>query len=360
MKWSTKLGSFRGINVYIHFTFWLIFIWIGVIYWSRYHNLNSVIEGILLVTAVFGCVLLHEFGHALTAQKYGINTKDITLLPIGGLAKLEKIPDKPIQEFWITLAGPAVNVVIALILFTILYVSGNTNPLQNLNIIEGSFLAKLLLANIVLVVFNVLPAFPMDGGRILRSILAMQMNYNKATKIAVSIGQGMAFLFGFIGLLTNPFLIIIALFVWIGATMEGSMVQLRSLLGGIRVKDAMITDFRTLNIKDNLSKAVELVISGSQKDFPVMEGDILSGFLIQKDLLRSLSQTGKSTLVSEAMTKEYNVVGEDELLDESFQKFENFECKTIAVLKNKKITGLLTLDNIGEFVSIRNVLGEKN
>lgn len=357
MKWSTKLGRFKGIDVYIHYTFWLIFLWVGAIYWVRYKNIGSVIEGVLLVMTVFGCVLLHEFGHALTAQKYGINTRDITLLPIGGLAKLEKIPEKPIQEFWITLAGPAVNVVIASLLFLILYLSGNLQQLTNISITEGSFIEKLMLVNVVLVVFNILPAFPMDGGRVLRAVLAMHMDYTKATQVAVSIGQGMAFLFGFIGLFTNPFLVIIALFVWIGATMEGSIVQLKSLLGGIPVKDAMITDFKTLNAHDELSEAVGLVISGSQKDFPVIKDQEVIGVLTQKDLLQGLSEKGQNSIVSDAMTTNFKTVGDSELLDSAFFQFEGTDCKTIPVIRYGKLIGILTLDNIGEFVSIRGALG---
>ena len=357
MRWSTKLGRFKGIDVYIHYTFWLIFLWVGAIYWMRNGDIISVAEGILLVLAVFGCVLLHEFGHALTAQKYGINTRDITLLPIGGLAKLEKIPEKPIQEFWITLAGPAVNVVIAFLLFIVLYVSGNLEPLTDINMTEGSFIEKLMLVNVVLVVFNVLPAFPMDGGRILRAVLAMRMNYTKATQVAVGIGQAMAFLFGFIGLFTNPFLVIIALFVWIGATMEGSIVQLKSLLGGIPVRDAMITDFKVLNADDNLSKAIDLIISGSQKDFPVKKDREVIGILTQKDLLKGLSEKGKTSIVSDVMTTNFKIVEESELLDTAFFQFEGSDCKTIPVIKHGNLTGLLTLDNIGEFVSIRGALG---
>ena len=356
MRWSTKLGSFKGIDVYIHFTFWLIFVWVGFIYWTRYKNIGSVVEGIFLVLAVFGCVLLHEFGHALTGQKFGIRTRDITLLPIGGMAKLEKIPEKPIQEFLITLAGPAVNVVIALFLFLILYLTGNIESLKNISITEGSFLQKLMLVNVVLVVFNILPAFPMDGGRILRAILAMRMEYTKATQIAVSIGQAMAFLFGFVGLFTNPFLVIIALFVWIGATMEGSIVQLKSLLGGIPVKDAMITDYKTLNSEDELSMAVELVISGTQKDFPVMKDQKVIGILTEKNLLRGLSQKGQTSPVTDVMTTNFNIVGESDLLDSAFFKFEGSDCRTIPVMKYDKFIGLLTLENISEFVSIKGAL----
>jgi Zn-dependent protease len=356
MKWSTRIGGFKGIEVYIHFTFWLIFVWVGLIYWMKYRNINSVIEGIFLVIAVFGCVLLHEFGHALTGKKFGINTRSITLLPIGGLAKLEKIPEKPIQEFWITLAGPAVNVVIAIFLFLILYLTGNFEPNINISMIEGSFLQKLMFVNVVLVVFNILPAFPMDGGRILRAVLAMRMEYTKATQVAVGIGQAMAVLFGFIGLFTNPFLIVIALFVWIGAGAEGSMVQLKSLLGGIPVKDAMITNFKTLNADDKLSKAVGLVISGSQKDFPVIKDNTVIGILTEKNLLKGLSQKGQNGITSDVMTTNFNTVGDSDLLESVFPQFEGSDCRTIPVMRNEKLIGLLTLENIGEFVSIKDAL----
>lgn len=356
MKWSTKIGRLSGIDIYIHLTFWLLIPFVGFIYWQENNNIPAAINGIIFVMSVFLCVLLHEFGHALTAKKFGINTKDITLLPIGGLARLQKIPENPVHELWITAAGPAVNAVIAILLLIFLKSLGSFEPINTITMTSGPFLERLMVANIALVIFNILPAFPMDGGRILRALLAMKMAYSKATQIAVNVGQTMAVLFGIIGLFSNPFLVIIALFVWIGATMEGSIVQMKASLNGIPVRNAMITDFKTLNANDTLSKVIDYVISGTQKDFPVMENDNLVGILTQKNMLKGLAMSGKDAFVEKHMTNNFKTIDELEMLESAFMKFHETECKTIPVIRNGKIIGLFTMDNLGEFMSIQSAI----
>ena len=177
----------------------------------------------MFILAIFMCVVLHEFGHALMARRYGIPTRDIILLPIGGVARLEKMPTQPIQELWVALAGPAVNAFIAVILFAWLKLTASWEPFQTLSVTTGPFFERLMAVNLFMIVFNMIPAFPMDGGRVLRALLATRKEYGRATQIAASIGQGIAVLFGFIGLLYNPFLLFIALFVWIGAAQEASI-----------------------------------------------------------------------------------------------------------------------------------------
>src|SRR5215510_1298382 len=216
MKWQLKLGRFLGIDVYIHATFVLLIGWVGYSYWLENHNFAEVINGILFILALFLCVVLHEYGHALTARKYGVKTGDITLYPIGGVARLERIPDRPIQELWVALAGPAVNLVISIVLIVYLLLTNGLTSVLNLNLTQGSFIERLMVVNVSLVLFNLIPAFPMDGGRVLRALLALRLEYTQATQIAAYIGQGFAFLFGFIGLFSNPFLVFVALFVWIG------------------------------------------------------------------------------------------------------------------------------------------------
>jgi Zn-dependent protease len=297
MKWSWKIGRFAGIDVYLHTTFLLLIGWVGFSYWMQTRRISSTFEGVAFLLALFASVVLHEYGHALTARRYGIKTRDITLLPIGGLARLERMPDKPIQEFWVALAGPFVNVVITAVLFAYLVVTNTLAPLNGLSLTGGPFVERLMSVNLTLALFNLLPAFPMDGGRVVRALLAMRTDYTRATHIAATIGQGMAFVFGFIGLFTNPMLVFIALFVWIGAAQESGITQIKSAISGIPVNQVMMTDFQFLTSQDNLARAVQLILEGSQHDFPVLEGNTVVGILTRGDLLKALSVRGQSARV---------------------------------------------------------------
>src|SRR5919106_508055 len=174
MAWSWKLARVAGIDVYVHATFVMVMAWIALLYWNQSHSVAAVVDGVGFILTLFGCVVLHEFGHALTAARYGIRTRDITLFPIGGVARLERMPEVPIQELWVALAGPAVNVVIALLIFVWLQASGSWESVDRIGVASGSFVERVMLANVYLVGFNLLPAFPMDGGRALRALLAMR------------------------------------------------------------------------------------------------------------------------------------------------------------------------------------------
>lgn len=357
MKWSWKLGEVAGIGVYMHATFLLLIGWVVLSHWMEGASLAATLAGLAFVLVLFGCVVLHEFGHALTAKKYGIKTRDITLLPIGGVARLERMPDIPIQELWVALAGPAVNVVIAAALFLWLQVTSGLEPFGQLGVAKGSFAGRLMVVNIFLVVFNMIPAFPMDGGRVLRALLATRMDYTRATNMAASLGQWIAFLFGFIGLFTNPFLLFIALFVWIGAEQEASMVKMKSALGGIPVRRAMLTEFRTLAPRDLLARAVEFILTGSQQDFPVTDDGHVVGVLTRSDLLRALAQQGQGVLVADVMRREFQVVDSTEMLETAFARLEACECHTLPVTRNGQLVGLVTMENVGEFVMIQAALG---
>ena len=359
MKWSWKIGEVAGIGVYVHATFLLIIGWVVLSHWTQGQNLATTIVGVIFTLAIFGCVVLHELGHALTAKRYGIKTRDITLLPIGGVARLERMPDDPKQELWVALAGPAVNVVIAMVLYIWLQSTNSFEPLSELSMTSGSFIERLLVVNIFLVLFNMIPAFPMDGGRVLRAILAMRMNYVRATQIAATLGQGIAFLFGFIGLFSNPFLLFIALFVWIGAAQEASITQIKSALGGIPVNRAMITDFRTLNTNDKLSRAIELILSGSQQDFPVVDDSRVVGVLTQADLLVALTQLGQDTPVREVMRRDFQTVDSSEMLESGFIRFQNSSCHTMPVMHHGQLVGIITPENISEFIMIQSALLDK-
>ena len=322
MKWSWKIARIAGIDVTIHATFLLIIAWVGYTYWMQTRTVAGTLEGIAFLLLLFLSVVLHEFGHALTARRYGIKTRDITLLPIGGVARLERMPDKPIQEFWVALAGPAVNVVIAAVLFIYLFATNTLAPITGLTMTGGSFVERLMTVNLFLAGFNLIPAFPMDGGRVLRALLAMRLEYTRATQIAAGIGQGMALLFGLIGLFSNPFLVFIALFVWIGAQQEASMVQMKTALGGIPVGRAMLTEYHTVSPHNNLAQVVELLLGGSQHNFPVVDEGRVVGVLTRNDLFSVLNQRNTSTLVSDVMRRDFETVDANDMLEPAFNRLQ--------------------------------------
>lgn len=356
MKWAWKLGEFRGIGVYVHATFLILIAIVVMGHWSQSQDWGRTLEGVVFVLAIFGCVVLHEFGHALTAARYGIRTRDITLLPIGGVARLERMPREPIQELWVALAGPAVNVVIAAVLFAWLTLTAGFTPVEQLSLGGGPFLERLLVVNVFLVAFNLLPAFPMDGGRVLRALLATRMEYTRATQIAASIGQGMALLFGLVGFFVNPFLLFIALFVWIGAAQEASMVQLSAALDGIPMARAMLTNFDTLAPDDPLAEAVDSILAGSQQDFPVVEGNQVVGILTRKDLLMGLAQQGRDAPVRGVMQTDFRTVDASEMLETALRRMQTCACHTLPVVDGGRLVGLVTMENLGEFVAIQSAL----
>src|SRR5712691_4865049 len=355
MKWSWKFGTVAGIGLYVHATFFLLIAWVGITYWLAGGS-AAALSGIGFILALFACVVLHELGHALTARRYGIRTRDITLLPIGGVSRLERIPDDPRQEVWVSLAGPAVNVVIAGALYAWLLLSQTLRPFSALTMAGGPFLERLLLVNVSLAVFNLLPAFPMDGGRVLRALLAMRMDYVRATQVSAHVGQAMALVFGLLGLFTNPFLVFIAFFVWIGAAQEASMVQMRTALGGIPVSRAMLTDYHTLAPGDPARRVLDLILSGSQQDFPVVEDGRVVGVLLRGDVLKALAHRGQDWRVGDIMRRDFQVVDAGEMLEAAFARLQTCACHALPVTSRGALVGLVTMDNLGEFLLIQSAL----
>jgi CBS domain-containing protein len=292
----------------------------------------------------------------LMARRYGIKTRDITLLPIGGIARLEKMPENPIQELWVALAGPAVNVVIAGLLLVGLVATGGYTPVDELSVTGGSFWQRLIGLNLFLVAFNLLPAFPMDGGRVLRALLAMRLGRRRATAIAANVGQGMAILFGIFGFFYNPFLIFIGIFVYLGAQAEAGMVEMQSALAGLRVRDAMMTRFRTLAAQDTLSKAVTELLAGSQQDFPVLENDRPIGILRRNDLVKALSEGRSNAAVTEAMCRDCETVDEATPLRGAIESMRARQCATMPVVAGSRIVGLLTLEHVSEMIMVNTAM----
>ncbi len=361
MKWSWRLGEFRGIGVYMHATFLILIAFVILSQWSARQSDGKTLEGVAFVLALFSCVVLHEFGHALMAARYGIKTRDITLLPIGGVARLERMPEEPLQELWVALAGPAVNVIIAAGLWTLIQFTSVFTPLEQLGVTTGSFLERLMAVNVILVAFNMLPAFPMDGGRVLRALLATRLEYMRATQIAASVGQSMALVFAFVGFFTNPFLMFIALFVWIGAAQEASMVTMKSALGGMPVRRAMMTDFRTLRPGDSLQRAIELILATPQQDFPVVDDSRVLGILTSRDLMVALQQRGPDTLVGDVMRRDFLSLDVNDMLDAALARIHAAECcMTAPVIQRDALVGLLTAENVSELLLIVSALGERS
>jgi Zn-dependent protease/CBS domain-containing protein len=365
MKWSWRIGRVFGVDLYVHATFLLLLAWVAYEFYSERGRAADAVLGIAFIVLLFAIVVLHELGHVLTARQFGVQTRDITLLPIGGVARLERMPREPYQELLVALAGPAVNVVLAIILFAILMATSGSaalapGTLKPLFSVEGSWLVKLFAVNVSLAVFNMIPAFPMDGGRVLRALLALNMDYARATNVAASIGQFLALMLGFFGLMSGqPLLAFIALFVWMGAAQEASMVQMQSALGGIPVQQVMITNYDTLAPSDPLERAIDRIMAGFQQDFPVVEGDRVVGVLTRAALLKALAQQGRGGLVQDVMQREFPSAAPGEMLEGVLTRMRECECQSMPVTDRGRLVGLMCSDNVGEFLMIQAALGGK-
>jgi len=353
MKWSWRIGSVAGIAINVHGTFLLLLAWVAVMHLWQGGSVADAGAAVLFVVCVFSIVVLHELGHALVAKYFGIRTRDITLLPIGGMARLERVPEKPRQELLVALAGPAVNVALALAVWVAIGTASVSVPLGDGSFMDGTVLAKLFWINVTLAVFNLIPAFPMDGGRALRALLAMEMDYVQATQKAASIGQAIALLFGFIGLFANPLLIFIALFVWIGAAEEATATYLNGALGRVPVTQAMVTQFQTLSPHDHLARAVEHIMAGFQADFPVVDGGRVIGVLTKANVVSGLSSGGPESEVGEFMCREVQTADAMEMVGSVLPRLRDSAARAVPVLRAGQLIGIATMDNVGEFLAIQ-------
>ncbi len=357
MKRSLKIGSVSGIGIFLHWTFLLLIAAIFAYFYVQSQSLGAAISGMGLILAVFLCVILHELGHALTARRFGVPTRSITLYPIGGLARLERIPSEPMKEFWIAIGGPAVNIVIAVGLAFLLLVTGGTFAPDALTAPGQHMIASLMWINAVLAGFNLLPAFPMDGGRVLRSLLALRQDYAQATQTAANVGQAMAILFGLIGIIWfNPILLFIALFVYVGAQQESKQAMYRAFTEGTPVRQAMVTRFATLTVDDTLDDAVDELLAGTDHDFPVVEDGAVVGLLRRKQLIQSLSDHDRGTPVANVADEDFFSTEPGAPLDEVFQKMNARNCSTVPVVDDGRLVGLLTLENVGELIMVSSAL----
>ncbi|WP_242131883.1 site-2 protease family protein [Aestuariivivens marinum] len=356
MKANLNLGSVFGIKIIVHWTFFFLILWIVFSELKRGGNSESIFFNIVLVLAVFGCVVLHELGHALAAKRFGIGTKKIVLLPIGGMASLERIPESPKQEFLVTLAGPLVNILIVVMLYFIVPVDEfvRLNFTETFEILMSftiqNFLFYLFLVNLGLVIFNFIPAFPMDGGRILRALLAIKLAPVKATQIASSIGQFIAILFLFTGMLYNPFLIIIALFVFLGAHGENQIIQHMALLKGHTVDEAMMINITTFKPEDSIDLVVNKIISGTETNFLVLEDHKIKGILYHKDII---DKSNENVLVKDVMKTKFETVKDTDSLHKIYHIIFVENKTFVPVLSKERVVGVIDATNLNEYILLQ-------
>jgi Zn-dependent protease/CBS domain-containing protein len=352
MRWSVTIGRFGETALKVHVTFLLLLAWIGFSAW-RQEGPAAALQSVLFIFFLFVCVTLHEFGHILVARRYGIKTPEVTLLPIGGVASLETMPDKPAQELAIAIAGPLVNVVIAILLFLVL---GKIEPdyMTRLDDSHISLLARLAAANVFLVVFNLIPAFPMDGGRVLRALLAMKLGPRRATRIAATIGQALAFGLGFLGLFGNPLLIFIAIFVYVAAAGEAQMAAVHDSVQGLRIEDAMETRFATIPANARLSDAVETMLATGQHEFPVVDGAGKPVGVIVRDDIHSALKDNRESEVIDLVRSPIETVAPDAALEGALDHFAQKRGPALCVAdRDGRLVGLLTRESLAEVMMIR-------
>ncbi len=347
MKWSFKIGSILGIPVKVHLTFLLLLVLVYFVGASVVGR--GGLNGVLFVVLIFASVVFHELSHAIVARHYGITVLDITLLPIGGVARMPSPPDSPIQEIIISAAGPIASLVLG---FSLWFAGGILGYSVSLSDFweRGNLLAQLAAVNFVLAIFNLIPAFPMDGGRILRGLLALYLTPFTATRIAVGVGQVFAILLFFMGIFSaNFFLILIALFVYLGAEAEERQMGIMVSLGGATAKDAMITDIAVLPPEGTVGQAAARFAHGFQSDFPIVDDRRLIGLVTREVLVDTLHKQGPSVPISEVMIKDFPTALEDTSLIDVLEKIQNSGTKSVPILKSGELTGLITLEHIGRY-----------
>jgi stage IV sporulation protein FB len=357
MLWSINIGSIAGTAIRIHVTFVLFLVWIFVASYAS-GGAEAAWSGLAFMVLLFACVLAHEFGHIFTARGFGVRTPDVTLLPIGGVARLERIPEKPGEEFLIAIAGPLVNVVIA---FALAAFAGASLSAEHLATVESSKVAlvdRLAVVNLFLALFNMIPAFPMDGGRVLRALLTVRLGYVRATEIAATIGQAFAFVLGFAGLFFNPILIFIAIFVYLAAASESQLVALRAVSRGVPVGAAMMTQLARLSPEAHIDEAIETLLRTSQSEFPVVDDDERPvGLLGRGELIRALKTLGPNARVSQAMTSNVPVVSQRQCLDDAFRILQEKASPAVGVVDaGGRLVGLITAETVGEMLMVKEAM----
>jgi Zn-dependent protease/predicted transcriptional regulator len=356
MKWSLKIARIAGIDVFLHWTFIVLLLGVFVAGIRTIGRSEDSLNGFIFIVLLFLFVLLHEFGHALMGKRFGVKTNHITLLPIGGVAAMEHIPEKPWQEMLIALAGPAVNFILAIAFLILLAATGHVpaisdwwSPVSNDNMIYSLFTT-----NVMLFSFNLIPAFPMDGGRVLRALLAMKYGRYKATNIAVRIGQLLAIGLVLFGLSGNIWLVFIGVFIYLGAGAEGNYESTRSALSKYKVQDAIMHQFTPLQSTDTIGTAVRLLLDGQEKEFIVLENEQVVGTLTRNEMIQGLGHFGKEANLSEVMNHTILRLEPQMPLDDVYDQMTDENVEIAPIFEDGKLIGVLNRDNIMEILVIDN------
>jgi Zn-dependent protease len=359
MRWSYTIGRIGGTEVKVHVTFFLLLAWIAFDAYQQ-GGTAAAIGTTLFIVAFFVCILLHEFGHILMGRRFGVRTPDVILLPIGGVARLERIPEEPKQELLIALAGPAVTLAIILLLLAAAALTGQPLAFGDPLSPHAPFTVGLMELNAGVLAFNLIPAFPLDGGRVLRAVLAMRLGLAQATRIAGTIGQLFAVGLGIWGVTQQaPLIMLVAFFIFLGAGSEASAVATRLAGRGLQVSQMMVTDFRTIPVHATLSQAADLLLAGEQREFPVVDNlGRTEGILTRDNLIRGLSRNGPNATVAQAMTQSAPTVAPTLGFQEALDRLRASGLPALPVVDEKgSLVGLLTMDNITDLLLVRRARG---
>jgi Zn-dependent protease len=353
MKMSLYIGKIAGIKLFIHWTFLLLIAWVLISNYRNGFDSTAALYSVALVLSAFFCVTLHEFGHALTAKYFHYNTRDITLLPIGGMARMDEFPEKPRHELAVSIAGPLVNVAIALILLPFVLLAGMQNNASALSDVSwNNFLSSLFFINVSLAVFNLLPAFPMDGGRVFRALLSFFTTRVKATHIAARTGQVVSVLFVVLGVLYNPVLAVIGVFIFLLAQAENQQVKSVSILQGYTVNDVLMKKYYSLDEFATIDDAVKGLLDVQATDFLIMRNGIAIGTLNRTEIIKALTEHGKMYPVTQAMNAHVQILTPGMPLDKVFGGTQKSDSALFPVMQGEQLVGVVDMNNILELVMV--------
>ena len=350
--WTWNLGRIAGIPIRVHLTLLLLLVWIAVTYALEGAGWSPTAIGVILIIAIFATILVHELGHALVARAFGISTRDILLLPIGGISSLERMPSRPAQELAVAIVGPAINLVLAGLLWVGITLAGGTTRFGAATTLGGAFVTQLMWINVGLAIFNLIPAFPMDGGRVLRAVLAFRLDRERATDVAAACGKVCAVAFALIGLYANLWLVLIAAFVWFGASQERALVHLQAALAGVPVRAAMVTRVDAVTSEERLDATASILVADGVDSLPVIDHGRPVGAITREDIAAGLARGGPDATVGEAPHHEVITVTPNEPLDGLFERLQTSPGTVALVIDHGTAIGTITAEHLARYVAL--------